>query len=55
MSRTARLFYVACTRAEKSLAIIAYTENIDKVRNTLTDNNWFYNNEIEVINKENII
>ena len=55
MSRTARLFYVACTRAEKSLAIIAYTENIDKVRNTLTDNNWFYNNEIEIINKENII
>ena len=55
MSRTARLFYVACTRAEKSLAIIAYTENIDKVRNTLTDNNWVYNNEIEVINKENII
>lgn len=47
MSRTARLFYVACTRAEKSLAIIAYTENIDKVRNTLTANNWFYNNEIE--------
>ncbi len=55
MSRTARLFYVACTRAEKSLAIIAYTENVDKVRNTLTDNNWFYNNEIETINNENII
>lgn len=55
ISRTARLFYVACTRAEKSLAIIAYTENIDKVRNTLIDNNWFYNNEIEIINNENII
>lgn len=55
MSRTARLFYVACTRAEKSLAIIAYTENIDKVRNTLTANNWFYNNEIEIINNENIL
>ena len=55
MSRTARLFYVACTRAEKSLAIIAYTENIDKVRNTLTANNWFYNNEIEIINNESII
>lgn len=52
MSRTARLFYVACTRAEKSLVIIAYTENIDKVRNTLTDNNWFYNNEIKIINNE---
>lgn len=55
MSRTARLFYVACTRAEKSLAIIAYTENIDKVRNTLIANNWFYNNEIEIINNENVI
>lgn len=55
MSRTARLFYVACTRAEKSLAIIAYTENIDKVRNTLIANNWFYNHEIEIINNENIL
>ena len=27
ITRTARLFYVACTRAKKSLAIVAYTEN----------------------------
>lgn len=33
-SRTARLFYVACTRAQKSLAVVAYTESIDSVKDT---------------------
>lgn len=44
--RTARLFYVACTRAEKSLAVIAYTENINAVKNTALINNWFLTDEI---------
>jgi DNA helicase-2/ATP-dependent DNA helicase PcrA len=26
IKRTSRLFYVACTRAEESLAVVAYTE-----------------------------
>ena len=32
IKRTTRLFYVACTRAQKSLAVVAYTENIDAVK-----------------------
>lgn len=49
IARTARLFYVACTRAEKSLAVIAYTENRDEVKRTAILNGWFSNNEIEVL------
>lgn len=47
--RTARLFYVACTRAQKSLAVIAYTENVDSVKNTALTNGWFLANEIYVL------
>lgn len=46
ISRTKRLFYVACTRAQKSLAIIAYTNNVTAVKNTAISNGWFYENEI---------
>jgi DNA helicase-2/ATP-dependent DNA helicase PcrA len=46
ISRTKRLFYVACTRAQKSLAIIAYTGNISAVKNTAIKNAWFCENEI---------
>lgn len=49
ISRTARLFYVACTRAQEGLAIIAYTENVEKVNDTMVSNNWFSINEIEII------
>ena len=41
ITRTARLFYVACTRAKKSLAIVAYTENEEMVRDTALANGWF--------------
>ncbi|MCF4115220.1 MULTISPECIES: UvrD-helicase domain-containing protein [Dethiosulfovibrio] len=47
--RTTRLFYVACTRAEKSLAIIAYTENGDAVRDTAISNDWFSAEEIVLL------
>lgn len=46
ISRTKRLFYVACTRAQKSLAIIAYTDNISAVKNTAIKNAWFNEDEI---------
>lgn len=49
IARTARLFYVACTRAQKSLAVIAYTENIDSVKNTALSNGWFSEDEIHVM------
>jgi len=44
--RTTRLFYVACTRAEKSLAVVAYTENVDKTKETAIANGWFAEDEI---------
>ena len=47
--RTARLFYVACTRAEKSLAVVAYTENTDAVNSTAISNGWFSEEEIEIL------
>lgn len=47
--RTTRLFYVACTRAEKSLAVVAYSENKNAVRNTAISNGWFSENEIELL------
>lgn len=49
IARTTRLFYVACTRAEKSLAIIAYTENKPAVKATAIANGWFSDEEIIVL------
>lgn len=49
ITRTARLFYVACTRAKKSLAIVAYTENEELVRDTALSNGWFLENEIYIV------
>ena len=39
ITRTTRLFYVACTRAQKSLAIIAYTYDCEAVKATAMKNN----------------
>ena len=47
--RTARLFYVACTRAQKSLAAIAYTENIEAVKETAISHGWVTENEIHIL------
>lgn len=49
ITRTTRLFYVACTRAQNSLAVVAYTEDVDSVKNTALSNNWFSENEIIVL------
>ena len=49
IARTTRLFYVACTRAEKSLAVIAYTENKAAVKATAIANGWFSDEEIIVL------
>lgn len=50
LMRTARLFYVACTRAQKSLAVISYTENPKVVKKTALDNMWFTEGEIVLLN-----
>lgn len=47
--RTARLFYVACTRAQKSLAVVAYTEDVNSVKQTALSNGWFSENEIYIL------
>lgn len=35
-----------CSRAVKSLAIVAYTNDVDAVKNTAIDNDWFTKDEI---------
>jgi DNA helicase-2/ATP-dependent DNA helicase PcrA len=47
--RTTRLFYVACTRAQKSLSVVAYTSNADAVKKTAISNGWFSENEIRIV------
>lgn len=49
ITRTTRLFYVACTRAQKSLAIIAYTYDCEAVKATAMKNNWFEDDEIRLL------
>lgn len=46
IDRTRRLFYVTCSRAEKSLAILAYTKESDKVKRHALDQRWFSEDEI---------
>lgn len=45
---TRRLFYVTCSRAEQSLALVAYAANPDRVRNQLISNGWFKPDEISL-------
>lgn len=48
ISRTRRLFYVICSRAEKSLAIVAYSENPQKVSAHVIEQGWFESTEVGV-------
>lgn len=50
IERTSRLFYVACSRAKKSLAIVAYTDDTETLKNKITDLNWFSEHEMEIVN-----
>ena len=49
IDRTRRLFYVTCSRAEESLAIVAYTSNPDRVKKHAVDQGWFLDDEIEIV------
>lgn len=51
ISRTLRLFYVTCTRARESLALIAYTDNVVAVKNTAIENKWFEPQEVLVVDE----
>ncbi len=49
IDRTRRLFYVACSRAEEGLAVIAYTYNPSLIKTNAIANGWFNETEIEVL------
>jgi DNA helicase-2/ATP-dependent DNA helicase PcrA len=49
IARTMRLFYVVCTRARHSLAILAYTTNPAIVKKTCEENGWFKKDEITIM------
>ncbi len=48
--RTRRLFYVTCSRAEQSLAIVYYSPNPMVARNAILQYGWFKQDEVELIN-----
>ena len=49
IDRTRRLFYVTCSRSEKSLAIVAYSSHPAKVRKHALHQGWFDDREIELL------
>lgn len=49
IDRTQRLFYVTCTRAKESLAIVMYTSDSDKVKNQVISKEWFADQEIDLL------
>ncbi len=49
IDRTRRLFYVTCSRAEESLAVVAYSSDPSKVQARAIAEDWFKAEEIELI------
>ena len=49
IERTQRLFYVTCTRAKNSLAVVMYTNNPERVKTEAIRKGWFEENEISVM------
>lgn len=46
IDRTLRLFYVCCSRAEKSLAVVAYTDDPEALQANAVKREWFKDEEI---------
>lgn len=46
IDRTRRLFYVTCSRAESSLALMIYTKQPSMARNFFVDKGWFASDEV---------
>lgn len=46
IDRTLRLFYVTCSRAEESLAIVAYTKEPSSLKQYVIEQGWFDEDEI---------
>ncbi|PZT99184.1 MAG: ATP-dependent helicase, partial [Chryseobacterium sp.] len=49
IDRTMRLFYVACSRAKESLAIVSYTDLPGELKKNVINNGWFREDEVVVI------
>lgn len=49
IDRTRRLFYVTCSRAEQSLAVVYYTADPMLARHAMIQQEWFEPGEIEII------
>ena len=49
IDRTLRLFYVACSRAKESLAIVSYTDTPEELKKNVINYGWFIDNEVEII------
>jgi DNA helicase II / ATP-dependent DNA helicase PcrA len=47
VDRTRRLLYVTCTRARRSLALVAYTANPDGLAAAVVRHGWFAPDELE--------
>jgi DNA helicase-2/ATP-dependent DNA helicase PcrA len=43
---TRRLLYVTCSRAQQSLALVAYAEDPERVRRYVLENQWFEAEEV---------
>ena len=49
IDRTSRLFYVTCTRAKESLAILMYTSKTERAKQTAIQYGWFEEREIDIL------
>jgi DNA helicase-2/ATP-dependent DNA helicase PcrA len=49
VERTQRLFYVTCTRAKNSLAVVMYTDNPQEVKKESIRKGWFDDKEIIIM------
>lgn len=47
--RSRRLFYVTCSRAKESLAVVAYTKSPNLVVQSVTTSGWFQEHEIVIM------
>lgn len=49
IDRTLRLFYVACSRAKESLAIVCYSDIPKELKSNVVNYSWFSDNEVVLI------
>lgn len=49
IDRTIRLLYVACSRAERSLALVLWTSNANAVKDAMLKRGWFNADEIRFV------